>query len=266
MKCHIIKDLLPNHIDGLNNEETSIEIKKHLDECEDCRDTLEKMTAAIPQIKTDDKEINFLKKLKAKMLRRNIIVAVTTCIVLLGGLIIFAMNYQIPIPFDPNRMSVQIIQEAVVVNEDGSVRWWDLNLIYPPEGFSFTSDDDIPTQYEYIRDTLYISWQGFSRISTWSVGREINRDGENIRVVFYIHTKTPWTSLFFDYDLTREQSRGRTTGTQIYGDRFQTAHQEPQKIEIFYLPIRNFGRLFNLSDEDFDAMRFYGYLLWSGMN
>ena len=266
MKCHIVKDLLPNYIDGLTNEETNAEIRKHLDECEGCRDTLEKMTAAIPQIKTGDKKINFLKKLKAKMFRRNINVAVSTCIIVLGGLIIFAMNYQIPIPFDPNRMSVELIPEAVVINEDGSVRWWDLDIIYPPEGLHFTSEDDVPTQYEYIRDTLYISWHGFSRITTNVIGREINRDGENIRVVFNIHTKTPWVSLFFDYDLTDWQQSGRTTGTQVYGDRFQTSGKEPQRIEIYYLPIRNFGRLHNLSDEDFDAMRFDGFLLWSGMN
>ena len=30
--------------------------------------------------------------------------------------------------------------------------------------------------------------------------------------------------------------------------------------------VRNFGRLFNLSDEYFDAMRFYGFLLWGGIN
>ena len=123
-----------------------------------------------------------------------------------------------------------------------------------------------PIQYEYIRESLWISWQGFSRIATQAVGRDIIRDGENVRVVFYNHTETPWVRIFNDYDLTDIQTSGRITGTQIYGDRFHTVHGEPRSIEIYYLPIRNFSRLHNLSDESFDAERYNGFLIWSGIN
>ena len=266
MECYIVKDLLPNHIDGLNCNETSAEIRKHLDECAHCRADYEKMTAEIArEMQSKSNNVNFLKKLKAKMFRRNVSVAVSTCIILLGGLILFARGYEIPIPFDPNRMSAELIPVAVVHNNDGSASWWNLDIFYGENVF-FYDESERPPNYEYIRDALHIAWQGFSRISTLSVGRDIVRDGEHVRVVFYRHTKTPWVSLFFDYDLTEEQESGRFTGTAIYGDRFQSVGQEPQQIEIFYLPVRNLGGLRNLSDEDFDAERLNGTLVWRGIS
>ena len=68
-----------------------------------------------------------MKSLKAKIFRRNVIVAVSACLVILGGTIIFAMNYQMPLPFDPNRMSVELIPAAVAVDETGSATWVNLD-------------------------------------------------------------------------------------------------------------------------------------------
>lgn len=254
MKCHIVQDLLPNYIDGLNSEETNVEVKKHLADCPKCRAFHEKMTAELAARQETNRNINFLIKLKSKILRRNVIVSVVTCLAVLGGLVIFANAYQIPIPFDPDRMTVELIPTAVVIDEDGFVVWRRIE------------DYDPPKDYEYIRDVLWINWFGFPSITSAMIGRDINRDGEIVRVVFWRHAKTPWVSLFYDYDLTSTRSGGGMTGTAIYGDRWHTTGQELGKIEIFYLPIRNWGSLFNLSDEDFDAKRLSGMLIWSGMH
>jgi len=264
MNCYIVKDLLPNYIDGLNRNETNAEISKHLEECTDCLAVYNKMSAAIP-LEAPPKDISFLKKLKHRMFRINATVAVITCIVVLAGLIIFLMNHQIPIPFDPNRISVELIPVAVAYNDDGTVSWWSMDVFYNDNVYFF-DEAERPTAYEYVRDSLHIVWQGFSNISFNGVGRDIIRDGEHVRVVYFRLSKTPWESLFFDYDLTDWQGAGSSTGTRIYGDRFQTVNQEPQMIEIFYLPVRNIIRLLNLSDADFDAQRLNGTLLWSGIN
>jgi len=47
MKCYIVKDLLPNYIDGLNCEETSAELREHLESCADCNAAYKNMTAAV---------------------------------------------------------------------------------------------------------------------------------------------------------------------------------------------------------------------------
>ena len=36
-ECNIVQDLLPNYIEGLVSRETSEFVKKHIDECEFCK-------------------------------------------------------------------------------------------------------------------------------------------------------------------------------------------------------------------------------------
>lgn len=91
MKCYIVKDLLSNYIDDLCSEETNADIKKHLESCDDCRSIYEKMSAVIPQeILPEDKNIDFLRKLKAKMLRKNMLTAIVTYIAVLISFLILA--------------------------------------------------------------------------------------------------------------------------------------------------------------------------------
>ncbi len=67
--CNIVKDLLPSYAYGLTNEETNVFIKKHLFECEDCKENLEniKKEEKISEEKKSDKYINFAKKYQNKL-------------------------------------------------------------------------------------------------------------------------------------------------------------------------------------------------------
>lgn len=49
MKCCIVRDLLPGYVDGLNSEETDAEVKKHLEDCADCRKICAQMSAELPK-------------------------------------------------------------------------------------------------------------------------------------------------------------------------------------------------------------------------
>ena len=71
LSCHIVKDLLPLEADGLTGEETSRDIKEHLESCEDCRRTFEAMTGAGQSIQQeqkvrDDVQIDYLKKVRKR--------------------------------------------------------------------------------------------------------------------------------------------------------------------------------------------------------
>ena len=67
LTCNIVKDLLPNYIDGLVSEETAQEIAEHLTECADCRTAYEQMKTPVALIiEQDRKEIDYLKKIRAK--------------------------------------------------------------------------------------------------------------------------------------------------------------------------------------------------------
>ena len=85
MKCCIVKDLLPGYIDGLTSEETNEEVKIHLENCSACNTIYRQMTEEIPvEIPPAEEEIDFLKMLKERMHRKYVIVALSTCAVLIG--------------------------------------------------------------------------------------------------------------------------------------------------------------------------------------
>jgi hypothetical protein len=259
MKCSIVKDLLSNYIDGLTSEETNTEIKKHLDNCDNCRTVYEEMSVVIPkEIPNEDKNIDFLKRLKAKMIHKNIMVALLTCIIVLCGLIIFAKNYEIPLPYDANRMSVELFPSVIVTNEEGRIIWQKLDSSKVGDVKQKDSGDVI--------NVVKRVYRGISRTTESSIGRNVNRNGENVRVVYYCYAKTLWTSLFFDSDLADYSESGSSTGSDIYGERYQTADYKPQMIEIYYLPVRNLYRLDKLSDEEYDMQKEKGTLVWNGVN
>lgn len=94
MQCHIVKDLLPSYVDGLVSSETEKDVQEHLVDCSDCQLVYEQMKAPISQtpLQTDVKEINFLKKIKAKTIR-SIIIGVAAIIIVFGVLTwIFAIG------------------------------------------------------------------------------------------------------------------------------------------------------------------------------
>ena len=83
LKCYIVKDLLPSHIDGLLCEKTTAEVEQHLKECDYCRSDYEKMKSPVKTLPppTTDKELDFLKKIR----RRTRLIAI--CFFIIGVLI-----------------------------------------------------------------------------------------------------------------------------------------------------------------------------------
>lgn len=88
-ECKIIEDLLPNYIEKLTNEETNEYIEKHLENCEDCRKKFENMKSEIKLNlnKSDDREVNYIKKVgnKLKLLRIFILIIVIILIVFIAN-------------------------------------------------------------------------------------------------------------------------------------------------------------------------------------
>lgn len=258
MKCSIVKELLSNYIDGLCSREINEEIKEHLLHCSDCQKMYEQMSAPLPgDMAPEDTNIEFLKKLKKRMLRRNVMVAVSTCIIILIGFCIFARNYDIPLPFDANRMSVEQFKAAVITGEDGRIVLEDID----PDILG----NIIPYNDSHVIDAVRLSYHGINNIGSWSQGRTINRDGREVRVVYYCYTKSLWNSLFIDSDLLGYSESGSEYGSSIYEDTFDSTVYEPQMKEIYYLQIRNPEKFEALSDEEFDRLREKGDLIWSGV-
>lgn len=262
MKCYIVKDLLPNYIDGLTGREATEDIKKHLENCEDCRAVCEQMSASIPpETHPEQKSIDFLKKLQTAARWKYAKTALLACVLLivfLAGFTVFANNYDIPIPYDPDHMSVEIYQAAPITNEKNFFHWTDLDLL------DFENKKEVLSgTYETI-DMIRLTCHGVDRTAdVRSNGRTIYRNGEKTRVIYYCSTKTLWDILF--YKDNGHSDNGYTSGGDIYGGSDYQEAYEPEMREIYYLPMRNMDRLDKLSDEEFDALREKATPVWSGV-
>lgn len=67
--CNIIKDLLPNYVYGLTNEDTNAFVEKHLSKCEECKENLDniKKEEERREEKKSNQYINFAKKYQNKL-------------------------------------------------------------------------------------------------------------------------------------------------------------------------------------------------------
>ncbi len=93
MNCNIVIDLLPLYVDGLCSEETAKEIKSHLESCESCRATVEKMQKKtdFPPIKDGkSEEVKPFKKLNRKLRKsKAFVIALSAVIVVSVGFLGF---------------------------------------------------------------------------------------------------------------------------------------------------------------------------------
>ena len=82
--CKIIKDLLPSYIDELTSEETKKYIETHLEECNECKETLENMKKDFEKEKKDvnNKSIKYAKKYNRKL---KILILLLMVIILIFG-------------------------------------------------------------------------------------------------------------------------------------------------------------------------------------
>lgn len=64
LDCCVVRDLLPAYIEELTEEETSVQVREHLEGCEDCRKLEGDMRIQVPVEKAPKRALNFLKRVK----------------------------------------------------------------------------------------------------------------------------------------------------------------------------------------------------------
>ena len=95
--CRIIQDLLPSYIDGLTSEYTNQVIEEHVEECEPCKEMLQRMQEPEKKQENELKELDAMKKIHKKMNGFLATSLISLGIVLLG-VIAFAMIYNRIVP------------------------------------------------------------------------------------------------------------------------------------------------------------------------
>ena len=64
LDCCVVRDLLPAYIEELTEEETSAQVREHLEGCGACRGLEQDMRSQVPLEKAPKGALNFLKRVK----------------------------------------------------------------------------------------------------------------------------------------------------------------------------------------------------------
>lgn len=93
-ECEIVQDLLFGYNDKTLQKASNELVEKHLKECEECQNALKEIEKDI-QPKEDIEEINYLKKIKIKINRRNIFLTIALILLMLVTLlnVLVFVNY-----------------------------------------------------------------------------------------------------------------------------------------------------------------------------
>lgn len=186
-----------------------------------------------------------------------ILLGAAVCLALIG-LVLFVRKYEIPLPFDANRMFVEPVRAAWVADEEGYGCLKDLDHLTFEE-----TKGVLEGKYDVTERVWFVS-RGINDASGVSCGRTIRRDGREVRVAYLCYYKTPW-GVWFHGDLS-EGSESFFWFGELY-DESAGEDYEPCVKEVYYLPggeLRDYEKIEELSDEAFDALREKAELIWSG--
>lgn len=94
LSCEVIKDLLPSYVDGICSKNSKELIEEHISECMDCNKLLDRMkNIEIVADKTDEKEIDYMKKIKRYNANKNLIGLGLLIVFIVIGMAIIVGNY-----------------------------------------------------------------------------------------------------------------------------------------------------------------------------
>lgn len=87
LTCEVVKDLLPSYLDGLTSETANHAVDVHLEKCQGCQDTLNRMRESYDySASNQSQDIDFLKKAREKA-RMRIFIGVIAAIVTVIGFV-----------------------------------------------------------------------------------------------------------------------------------------------------------------------------------
>ena len=118
-KCKIVQDLLPSYVDKVTDNFTNNFIEEHLQECDECKNILNKMGENLILDKVDEmKKINYLKKIK---LKHRIAVSVTIIIGILIAIILVFLEYR----FFTNGQIIYDVNTGKPLISQSINKWWE---------------------------------------------------------------------------------------------------------------------------------------------
>lgn len=141
LTCEVVEDLLPSYVEDLTNDVTNEAVRVHMEQCENCREKLERVKASEWQEeKTEEKEIDYLKKTRSGYRKKVIVGVFITAAVFFAVLFIRMSVVSIPVE------DASLIDFEIRVNEEEKYVYFLGNLMDSSKGIgklSFEMEDGV---------------------------------------------------------------------------------------------------------------------------
>ena len=119
LPCEIVQDLLPSYTDGLTSEKTNRAVDAHLETCEICREIYHRMREPELAAPQEEKEIDFLKKVRKKR-TKTAIISVLSALALVFVLL-FAKIFWIGSPLDNASVACHVEVSGNTLTLEGDI-------------------------------------------------------------------------------------------------------------------------------------------------
>lgn len=173
LECEIVRDLLPSYADGQTSDITNKAIEEHIAGCPDCAEALRRMREPEKDILPQEREIDYLKKVKRSKRFAMWITAATTLLIGLfaAGLLVFVHGSETDL--NAHAVSVQVEDNKVYVDGD---------LVSSGEGVArvtFAEKDGVVDVRLFTAPATPFNRSSFSQTYTAENGpvREVTSDG-----------------------------------------------------------------------------------------
>lgn len=246
IECAIIRDLLPLYVDDVLSKESSALVTEHLATCESCKNEFINMQSEIKKLPLDNgAKIDVLKAMKKKIFKQKVIVAMIASVVAISvaiGGFWFIFHNDKPIEYTEGIIHVEKSTTEMSFNYD----------VY---------NDDVVTVPTNVLNIYLSSPRKY--YSSYTTSRQISVNGVETEIVYFYLSETLsakwWSNIMGDQTIhfaSISEKHSFSIGSVI--------NDLSLPMEIYYLVMPRFDKMFPISDEDYYALRSNGVLLWSG--
>ena len=183
LSCEIVRDLLPSYLDGVVCDASKAAVERHIEECPDCRETLRRMKEPEETAPTEEKEIDYLKKVRRRSSRKVTAILAAVALLAIAAMVrLFYIGYPVDSRVIATAVTVRdgtvrltgtltdsaqsVCRANITQNEDGGV---EAQIYAAPAIFSHSGD--FTWEYPTMRDVTSVSVNG---LVLWENGESID--------------------------------------------------------------------------------------------
>jgi len=134
LTCEVVEDLLPSYVEELTNEVTNEAVRAHMEDCENCREMLDRIkTPDWQEDRKEEKEIDYLKKTRSGYHKKTVVG------ILIAAAILFVLCLVVLSVVSSPVKDASLLNFTIEVDENEKYVYFCGNLIDSSRGISNVS-------------------------------------------------------------------------------------------------------------------------------